>query len=269
MNKKGKKLLLGAALALSVTAALSSGALAADYRFAGAADTEYYPSTCYEDLYGAQYNYGGMNAVDLEEPEQAFGFAGWSITGAAERVLLPNEIKQSGEYGLPFDDAPPAPAVMEAALTETQPAVATPVLQTPAYTSVQGMERPDGSVGSVSIPSLGINMAVWEGETNSSMAKGLGHYSSSSGWDGNVCVCGHNRGARYVIGSIKDLQPGDTISYTTVFGTRSYEVSYVGVISYTDWSLLQATSDNRITLTTCLANQPNYRVCVQAIERVK
>ena len=147
MNKKGKKLLLGTALALSVTAALSSGALAADYRFAGAADTEYYPSTCYEDLYGAQYNYGGMNAVDLEEPEQAFGFAGWSITGAAERVLLPDEIEQSGEYGLPFDDAPPVPAVMEAALAETQPAGATPVLQTPAYTSVQGMERPDGSVG--------------------------------------------------------------------------------------------------------------------------
>ena len=158
---------------------------------------------------------------------------------------------------------------MEAALTETQPAAATPVLQTPAYTSVQGMELTDGSIGTVSIPSLGINMKVWEGETTASMAKGLGHYSSSSGWDGNVCVCGHNRGARYVIGSIKDLKPGDTITYTTVYGTRSYAVSDVSVISYTDWGRLQATSDNRITLTTCLANQPNYRVCVQAIERVK
>ena len=66
--------------------------------------------------------------------------------------------------------------------------------------------------------------------------------------------------------SIKDLEIGDTITYTTIFGTRTYHVSFVGTISNTDWSYLQATADNRITLTTCLANQPSKRVCVQAVE---
>ena len=65
-------------------------------------------------------------------------------------------------------------------------------------------------------------MKVWEGETNESMKKGLGHYSSTSAWDGNIGVCGHNRGAKYTIGSIKDLEIGDTITYTTIYGTRTY-----------------------------------------------
>ena len=116
------------------------------------------------------------------------------------------------------------------------------------------------------IPSLDINMKVWEGETNASMAKGLGHYTTTSAWDGNVAVCGHNRGAKYVIGDIKDLEIGDTITYTTIYGTRTYEVVLVKTIASTDWSYLQATADNCITITTCLANQPSKRVCVQAVE---
>ena len=99
------------------------------------------------------------------------------------------------------------------------------------------------------------------------MAKGIAHYSSTSGWDGNIGLCGHNRGTKYAIGSIKNLRTGDTITYTTVYGTRAYEVSYVGTIANTDWSRLQATSDNRITITTCLADQPSKRVVVQAIEK--
>jgi sortase A len=69
-----------------------------------------------------------------------------------------------------------------------------------------------------------------------------------------------------VIGSIKDLNIGDTITYTTIYGTRTYAVTLVKTISNTDWSYLQTTSDNRITLTTCLADQPTKRVCVQAVE---
>ena len=137
-----------------------------------------------------------------------------------------------------------------------------------AYTSVENMTRADGSIGTLNIPSLNVTMKVWEGETNESMAKGLGHYRSTSGWNGNVGVCGHNRGAKYVIGAIKDLNVGDTINYETVYGTRTYSVSYVGVISNTDWSRLQPTSDNRITITTCLSDQPNFRVCVQATEKI-
>ena len=71
-----------------------------------------------------------------------------------------------------------------------------------------------------------------------------------------------------MIGSIKDLNIGDTITYTTVYGTRTYAVETVEIIDSTDWSYLQSTADNRVTLTTCLADQPSKRVCVQAVEFV-
>ena len=98
------------------------------------------------------------------------------------------------------------------------------------------------------------------------MVKGLGPYTSISAWAGNGGVCGHNRVAKYVIGSIKDLDIGDTITYTTIYGTRTYAVETVEIIDSTDWSYLQSTADNRVTLTTCLADQPSKRVCVQAVE---
>lgn len=139
--------------------------------------------------------------------------------------------------------------------------------QQPAYTSVQGMTRADGSIGTLSIPKLGIKANVWEGETTASMSKGVAHYSSTSAWNGNVGVCGHNRGARYNIGTIKNLTQGDVITYTTAYGTRNYQVTLVQIIANNDWSYLQSTADNRITLTPCLENHPESRVLVQAVEK--
>ena len=125
----------------------------------------------------------------------------------------------------------------------------------------------NGAVGRISIPAIGISRYyVWEGETSSSMSKGVAHFSSTSVWDGNVGICGHNRGAKYVIGDIKELEPGDKITYTTSEGTRTYEVETVTTIRNDDWSYLKGTSDNRITLITCVKDDSSHRWCVQAVE---
>lgn len=198
--------------------------------------------------------------MDYQIPELPYGVSSTTQIGIMEKEHLPSLQQNagasiSGDYGLSggFYDVP------SGSISSVKPSVL-------AYTSVDGMERKDGSIGTLKISSLNINMKVWEGETNASMAKGLGHYSSTSGWDGNVGICGHNRGAKYNIGSIRNLEIGDTITYSTVYGTRTYAVILVKTISDSDWSYLQATADNRITITTCLANQPSKRVCVQAVE---
>ena len=249
----------GAVLMLMTVTLLSVSAFAADYSFEGVADTEYYPSTSYEDAYGAAYNYGGPNLADYQIPELPYGVSSTTQTGIMEKGYLPSlqqsvGISVSGGYGI------------SGGLYEISAAATPSVSSVSAYTGVDGMERRDGSIGTLNIPSLNIDMKVWEGETGASMSKGLGHYASTSGWNGNVGICGHNRGAKYSIGSIRNLEVGDTITYTTVYGTRSYEVVLVETISDSDWSYLQATTDNRITITTCLANQPSKRVCVQAVE---
>ena len=55
-------------------------------------------------------------------------------------------------------------------------------------------------------------------------------------------------------------------AYSHNRATRTYAVTSVKIIASDDWSNLQATSDNRITLTTCLANHPEKRICVQAVQ---
>ena len=260
---KHMRRLICMALMIATVLSLSVSAFAAEYTFESTSDSEYYPSTSYEDIYGS-YNYGGINVVDYQIPELSYGCFSTTQTGVMEKVRLPglqqyvNVSTSAGGYGVGAGSY--GTPVISSGTTIT------PVYREPAYTSAEDMERKDGSIGTLKIPSLDINMKVWEGETNASMAKGLGHYTTTSAWDGNVAVCGHNRGAKYVIGDIKDLEIGDTITYTTIYGTRTYEVVLVKTIASTDWSYLQATADNRITITTCLANQPSKRVCVQAVE---
>lgn len=263
--KRTLSLLLSAAATISM---LAVSAQAADYSISTAAPQDYYNGTSYEDVYGSQYNYGVANVVDYQDAVLLYGNSSATQIGVMERTTLPALSQMPGAGGGGFGLAISGPVTV---LPEIGPVVnpiipITPTYQQPAYTSVEGMAYKDGSIGTVKIPSLGINMKVWEGETAASMKKGLGHYTSTSAWNGNVAVCGHNRGAQYVIGSIKDLKPGDTITYTTVYGTRTYQVTTVQIIANTDWSYLQATADNRITLTTCLANHPESRVCVQAVE---
>jgi len=261
-------------LALALLA-LAPSAYAADYSFTTDAPQDYYKSTSYEDVYGSQYNYGGKNVVDYQIPELEYGVQSTTMTGVMERTMLPG-LQQTvatggGGYGVSGGGGPitvlvEAGSVGAGVTPSTPTAPTTPTIQQPAYTSVEGMAYKDGHIGTIKIPSLKINMKIWEGETNASMNKGLGHYSSTSAWDGNVGACGHNRGTKYAIGSIKNLEQGDTITYTTIYGTRTYAVSLVKVISNTDWTYLQSTSDNRLTLTTCLADHPESRVVVQAVE---
>lgn len=279
------------ALAAAMAFSLAASAHAADYSFTTDAPQDYYGDTSYEAIYGSQYNYGGRNLVDFQIPELQFGLLSTTQTGVMERSMLPglqqavaswNGAGGTGGYGI-NDSSLPIGGTQNIALPELPDTVSLPEVselsmvtqtyqsfqtqtQEAAHTSAEGMTRSDGSIGTVEIPSLGISVKVWEGESNASMKKGLGHYSSSSAWDGNVGVCGHNRGSTYVIGSIKNLTGGETITYTTIYGTRTYQVTLVETIDNNDWTYLESTSDNRITLTTCLADHPESRICVQAIE---
>lgn len=272
-------LALSAVMALTMTAP----AFASDYSFTTTALQDYYNSTSYEDVYGSQYNYGGRNVVDYDIPELEYGRMSTTMTGVMERTILPGlqQVVAStdgsgyglgGENGggggplteLVLDDGTGAGSGSTVPVIPDTPQITVP--NSPAYTSVQGMAYKDGSIGTLKIAKLGISVKVWEGESTTSMAKGVGHYSSTSAWDGNVGLAGHNRGAKYNIGTIKNLVAGDTITYTTMYGTRTYQVTSVKTITNTDWSYLQGTADNRITLTTCLENHPESRVMVQAVE---
>ncbi len=111
-----------------------------------------------------------------------------------------------------------------------------------------------------------MSIKVYEGTGNSILAKGAGHFTDTSIWDGNCCFAGHNRGTNGIFGSIHTLEVGDKITLTTKLGTRTYEVTSVNKISETDNSLLERTAENCITLFTCVRDQRAYRWAVRAVE---
>lgn len=119
----------------------------------------------------------------------------------------------------------------------------------------------------IQIPKLGLDVHIEEGTTSSALLRAVGHFEGTATWNGNVCLAGHNRG--YLCNffqKIKNLKIGDEIIYYTEKGKRVYKVQTNKVILETDWSYIEETEDNRITLITCEENRPEYRRCVQAMQ---
>ncbi|HIT73767.1 MAG TPA: sortase [Candidatus Fimicola cottocaccae] len=140
------------------------------------------------------------------------------------------------------------------------------VLQYP-LTTIEQVRNSDGSIGVLRIPTINLKVTAFDGDTFTAMKKGVGHLPSTSCWNGNIGLVGHNRGTNDYFGDLKKLEIGDEMTYTTNLGTRTYIVKYITKISDTDWSRLQYTSDNRLTLITCVEDVPNKRLCIQAVEK--
>ena len=122
-------------------------------------------------------------------------------------------------------------------------------------------------IGSIKIEKINLNGTVKEGSTNEILRDYIGHIEETAKYDGNVGLAAHNRGNKYsYFARINELEPGDEIVYTTKYGERKYIVDTKKEILETDWSNLEGTSDNRLTLITCIKNKVNQRLCVQAVQ---
>ena len=123
-----------------------------------------------------------------------------------------------------------------------------------------------GHLGTLKIPSIGVSVKIYEGTDNAQLAKGAGHFTDTSIWDGNVSLAAHNRGTNNYFGKIHTLKSGDTVTLTTKLGTRTYAVESVKKITETDNSDTAATWENCVTLFTCVRDEREYRWCVRAVE---
>jgi sortase A len=124
----------------------------------------------------------------------------------------------------------------------------------------------DGTIGTLYISLTGKTVNVYEGEDLSNLKKGAGHFSSTSAWDGNVALAGHNRGGSAYFSFVEDLEKGDTLTYTTKYGERTYKVISKTQINEWDNLPLLWSGENILTLITCVADIPENRYCVVATE---
>ena len=126
----------------------------------------------------------------------------------------------------------------------------------------------DSVLGIITIEKIGLNATVKEGTTSDVLLEYVGHIENTATYDGNIGLAGHNRGCKNsYFARLNELKIGDEIRYKTKFYERTYVVDNVQVILETDWSLLQSTEENKLSLITCITNKRKQRLCVQATEK--
>lgn len=188
----------------------------------------------------------------------------------------------SGAYLTP-DLAPEAQAALQVPVQGSLPAQTPPAVSgasAPAQSSAQitvtwsgggftevteTLFYADGSLGTLEIPALGREVRVYQGTDTAALQKGAGHFEETSIWGSNVAMAGHNRGNHPHFSGIWNLDPGDAVIWTTKLGTRTYEVVSVEQVDVLDRSGLAASQEDRLTLYTCVAGEPDLRWEVVAV----
>ena len=119
-------------------------------------------------------------------------------------------------------------------------------------------------LGVIKIDKINFEGLIYEGTSIQTLAKGVGHFENTPYLEGNVCLAAHNTNSYWA--KLHTLSTEDTIHYTCFLGTKEYKISSISKISETDWSSLENTDTNTLTLITCVKGQKNLRLCVQAKE---
>lgn len=118
------------------------------------------------------------------------------------------------------------------------------------------------------IPKISLEAEISEGTSKEIMDKYVGHFQETSSSFGNIGLAAHNRGYEVnYFSDIKKLRNGDEIIYKYYDFEKTYIVDKNIIIKDINWDYLEPTEENKITLITCVENEPEYRRCVQAIEK--
>lgn len=259
-----------------LAAVLSAPAMALEYNFGGAYVGQFAEPTTVETI-----SVGTRETVNIDRSKTAalipppFG-SPTSYTLNSGEYLTPNLVNQGNSVVPGAANSGTGVTVLPSTVIgETSDSFVPSIVANAAYNGYTATAYTDvtsdlyfsgGELGTLNIPTINLTVKVYQGTDDSTLAKGAGHFTNTSAWDGNIAIAAHNRGVTNHFGQIHTLNVGARINYITKLGTRTYEVSSVSKIGVDDGTILAASSENRITLVTCVMNQPEYRWCVVARE---
>lgn len=137
--------------------------------------------------------------------------------------------------------------------TVPDPAVTTAAPTTAAPPTTTGPTPEGEAVAIIRIPRIDVDKAVVEGVGVGDLEKGPGHYPGTPlpGRPGNAAIAGHRTTYGAPFGRLGDLAEGDEILVTTREGDFRYIVDRISVVSPDQVEVLDASTEPRITLTTC------------------
>jgi sortase A len=148
-----------------------------------------------------------------------------------------------------FLDALEAPLVTT---TTTAPASTTPGETTTTQSAAP--PPPTGeAVAIIRIPKIGVEKAVVEGVGVNALKQGPGHYPTTPmpGQPGNAAIAGHRTTYGAPFFRTDELEAGDLIQVTTRQGEFTYKVREKKVVKPTQNEVLNPSTENLLTLTTC------------------
>ncbi len=119
----------------------------------------------------------------------------------------------------------------------------------------------------IEIPRINLVAPIAEGTSANIMNEYVGHFEETPKNKGNIGLAAHNRGYKVnYFQNLKLLQKGDLIIYTYNGEISKYSVNELGIIKDIDWSKLESSSQDKLTLITCLEDEPEYRRYIQAVK---
>ncbi len=105
-------------------------------------------------------------------------------------------------------------------------------------------------IGTITLESLNLSWAIYEGTTDAQLAKGVGHYVGSvlPGIEDNTILSGHRT---TVFNRLGELKAGDEIYVKTSAGLFTYKVRSFWIVQRDNRKVIRPTWTGVLTLTTC------------------
>lgn len=126
--------------------------------------------------------------------------------------------------------------------------------------------------GTIRIPTVKIEVGVFQGDSEQELRQGAGHYTFSMmpGQDGNILIAGHRTS---YFRKFEYLKIGDLVQFETTYGDFTYRVREFRIINGSDASVARPTEKEQLTMYTCypftyVGNAPKrYVVMCDLVEK--
>ena len=136
------------------------------------------------------------------------------------------------------------------------------------YVPIETLKTDD--IWQLEIEKIKLKADIVEGTSKEILEDKIGHFTETQTENGNIGLAAHNRGYKVnYFENLKKLKQGDKIKYIHNQYQQTYIVEENIIIKDTDWEKLENTEEDKLTLITCVENEPEYRRCVQGIEKDK
>lgn len=118
-----------------------------------------------------------------------------------------------------------------------------------------GTDAPKGAaegslVGRIDIPRLDLSAIVFEGTSDDTLARGVGHLQGSAtpGERGNLVLAGHRD---TFFRELRDIRQGDQVRVKAPDGVYQYSVDSTSIVQPNQIEVLRPSDDATLTLITC------------------